>query len=259
MILIIDVGNTHTVYGLFNDDRKLVNYWRKQTDRSNTSDELGLFVSEMLKYEGVRREDIKDIAVSSVVPNVMYSLNHMIQKYFGIRPFYVSSDVKLSFNIGYDNPSELGADRIANIEGALKQYKPPMIIIDMGTATTFCALDKNLNYLGGNIIPGVGISMNALYEKAAQLRRIEIEGADKYIATNTVDGMKSGIYFGYIGLIEKIIDGMKKEMNEEDVTVIATGGISSTFENDVKGIDYIDKLVTLNGIYEIYLNNKTNE
>ncbi len=256
MVLIIDVGNTHTVYGLYSNDGKLVNYWRKRTDIGNTSDELGLFVSEMLKYEGVKREDIKDIAVSSVVPNVMYSLNHMIQKYFGIQPFYVSSKNRLNFKIGYDNPSELGADRIANIEGALLKYKPPMIIIDMGTATTFCALDKDRNYLGGSIIPGVNISMNALYERAAQLRRIEIGDADKYIATNTVEGMKSGIYFGYIGLIEKLIDGFKEEMGNGDITVIATGGISSTFENDVKGIDYIDKLVTLDGIYQIYLNNK---
>ncbi len=256
MVLIIDVGNTHTVYGLFDNNGVLLNYWRKRTDISNTSDELGLFVYEMLKYEGVSKEDIKDVAVSSVVPNVMYSLNHMIQKYFGLKAFYVSSDSKISFNICYDNPSELGADRIANIEGALLKYKPPMIIIDMGTATTFCALDRDLNYLGGNIIPGVGISMNALYQKAAQLRRIEIGDAEKYIATNTVDGMKSGIYFGYIGLIEKVIEGFKKEMGDDDITVIATGGISSTFENDVRGIDHIDKLVTLNGIYQIYLNNK---
>ncbi len=258
MVLVIDVGNTNIVFGLYDEEKKLINYWRKTTDSQNTADELGIFIKGMLMFENVKTTEITDVVICSVVPNVMYSLNHMVQKYFNLSAFVINSDCKLSFNICYDNPSELGADRIANIEGALLEYNAPMIIIDMGTATTLCCIDSKKNYLGGVITPGVNISMDALYKNAAQLKRVEIEKTKTCIAKNTIDGMKSGVYFGYIGLIEKLIDKLKKEMGENPI-VIATGGMSSTFEGEWEGVDIIDKFITLNGIYNIFLLNKNDK
>lgn len=255
MVLVIDVGNTNTVFGVYLEDGQLLNYWRKRTFQANTADELGMFVCQLLALEEIKKEDIKHVVVSSVVPNNMFSLNHMIQKYFNLKAFIVDASVNLPFKIGYDNPFELGADRISNVVGALKKYKPPFIIIDMGTATTFCCVDEKSNYIGGSICPGLKISQDALYRSAASLTRIEIEPVKDYIATNTKQSMKAGIYFGYIGLIEKIVKGMKKEMGDS-VKVIATGGLSTVVQDDIDCFDYVDKLLTFEGIYTIFLLNK---
>lgn len=251
MILVIDIGNTNVVFGVFTEGGELINYWRKGSMVANSADEVGLFIKQLLLYEGIEVQDIQDIIIASVVPNTLYSITHMVQKYFGLEPFILTSDAKINFTIDYENPKQLGADRIANVVGAIEKYEPPFIIVDMGTATTFCAVSKDCRYLGGSIVPGITIAMDALYARAAQLTRIELERAERYISTNTQDSMQSGAYFGYIGQIEKIIVGMKEEMGE-DATVIATGGLSTLVENDLKKFDVVDKLITLEGLYHIF-------
>ncbi len=256
MVFVIDVGNTNVVFGVFNNDGKLVNFWRRETSHKASADELGVFVLNVLKLEGIEKKDINHVMIASVVPNTMYTVTHMVQKYFGLEAFILDSNSRLNFTIGYDNPAQLGADRIANVVGALEKYKPPFIIIDMGTATTFCCVDENRRYLGGSIVPGITISTDALYQRTALLTRVELERADKYICTNTHQSIQSGAYFGYIGLIEHIVSGMKKEMNA-DPLVIATGGLTSLIVEDTKCFDVIDKNITLEGMYHIYrMNNE---
>lgn len=255
MLLVIDVGNTNIVFGVFRDD-ELLNYWRTRTDMSRTADELGMFIRQMLEYDGFGIEDIKDVIVSSVVPTIMYSLNHMIQKYIDLEPIVVGPGIKTGLNIKYDNPKQVGTDRIVNAVGALRKYGGPLIIIDFGTATTFCAVTENSEYLGGAISPGIKISSEALYQAAAKLTRVELVKPRKAIGTTTTESMQSGIVFGYVGLVDDIVNRFKEEMGSDDIKVIATGGLSSLIATESKTIGIIDKLITLEGLNYIYKLNK---
>lgn len=260
MLLVVDVGNTNIVLGIYSyDEKKLIADWRISTDSKKTSDEYGIQVMQLFQNAKINNEDVKGVIISSVVPNIMYSFEHMIRKYFNINPMIVGPGVKTGINIKYDNPKEVGADRIVNAVTAHEKYKRACIIIDLGTATTFCALKKNGDYLGGPICPGVKISSDALFERAAKLPRVELIKTPNVICRNTVSNIQSGIVYGYIGQVKYIVSKMKEEMiaqGEEEPYVIATGGMSKIIYEESGCIDKIDPFLTLEGLRLIYDKNK---
>ncbi|WP_170075773.1 type III pantothenate kinase [Paraclostridium dentum] len=255
MLLVFDVGNTNMVLGIY-EGTELKNYWRISTDKAKTSDEYGMLINNLFQYDNVDKNSIKDIIISSVVPNVMHSLENFCVKYFNKQPLIVGPGIKTGLNIKYDNPKQVGADRIVNAVAAIEKYKSPMIIIDFGTATTFCAISEKGEYLGGTIAPGIKISSEALFQRASKLPRVELLKPGMTICKNTVSAMQSGIIYGYVGLVDKIIAMMKKELGHDHIKVIATGGLSSLIASETDSIDCVDKNLTLEGLKIIYNKNK---
>ncbi|MFA6939789.1 MAG: type III pantothenate kinase [Clostridiaceae bacterium] len=258
MIFVIDVGNTNIVLGVFDKDKLKVN-WRISTDYTRTADEFGIQFLALFSNEGIDISNIDGIIVSSVVPNIMHSLTHSLRKYFHIEPIVVGPGVKTGINIKYDNPKEVGADRIVNAVAAHEKHNKNLIIIDFGTATTFCAVSSCADYLGGTISPGIKISADALFEKAAKLPSISLIKTENVICKNTITSMQSGIINGYIGLVEYIVKKMKGELksnNPGEVLVIATGGLSKLIAKYTEAIDYVDSNLTLDGLRIIYDKNK---
>ena len=186
----------------------------------------------------------------------MHSLENFCIKYFNKQPLVVGPGIKTGLNIKYDNPKQVGADRIVNAVAAIEKYKAPMIIIDFGTATTFCAISAKGDYLGGTIAPGIKISSEALFQRASKLPRVELLKPGMTICKNTVSAMQSGIIYGYVGLVDKIVKMMKEELGNEDVKVVATGGLSSLIASETNSIDCVDKFLTLEGLRIIYDKNK---
>ncbi len=254
MLVVIDVGNTNIVVGAF-DGEELVKSWRMSTDYKKSSDEIGMMLVQLLCFNKIDIDKIDDVVISSVVPQMMFSLERAVKRYLKSEPLIITNKVKTGINIMYDNPKEVGADRIVNAVAAHKYYPGNAIIIDFGTATTFCALDKDSNYLGGVICPGIKISLDALIERTAKLPKIEIVRPENVIGTNTVESMQSGMVYGYAGQIENIVRLMKKQM-DGDVRVIATGGIASLIKEATDAIDVLDSHLTLKGLRLIYEMNK---
>lgn len=221
MVLVIDVGNTNIVVGAFDGD-KLVKNWRISTDYKKSADEMGLLLVQLLTYHGLSVDEVENVAISSVVPQVMFSLERAVRRYLKHEPLIITKDVKTGINIRYDNPKEVGADRIVNAVAVHHHYPGDAIIIDFGTATTFCALTAQADYLGGVICPGIKISLDALIERTAKLPKIEIVRPPHVIGTNTVESMQAGMVYGYAGQIENIVRRMKEEMGGGSITVIAT-------------------------------------
>ncbi len=205
-------------------DGELEYHWRIETSRHKTEDEFGMLLRSLFEHSGLMFEQIEGIIISSVVPPIMFSLERMCTKYFHIEPQVVGPGMKTGLNIKYDNPKEVGADRIVNAVAAIQQYGGPLIVVDFGTATTYCYIDENKQYMGGAIAPGITISTEALYSRAAKLPRIEIARPDNIIGKNTVSAMQSGILFGYVGQVEGIVKRMKWQAKQEP-KVIATGGL----------------------------------
>lgn len=255
MIVVVDVGNTNIVFGVY-DGKKLLNHWRMSTDRDKTSDEFGMFLMNIFAYDKIDISDIEAVVIASVVPPIMYSLEHAIRKYLKLEPIVVGPGIKTGINIKYENPREVGADRIVNAVAALEIYKPPFIIVDFGTATTFCAVSSNGEYLGGVICPGIKISAEALFQKAAKLPRIDLAKPDTVIGRNTVSSMQSGIVYGYVGSVDYIVKRIKKEMKEDNIKVIATGGLARLIASESETIDEINGLLALEGLRIIYEKNK---
>lgn len=257
MLLTFDIGNTNIVIGVFKGDELIAN-WRVQTDSRRSSDEMGIIVYQLLQNEGLSKADISDIVISSVVPQVMYSMVSMTQKYFDMEPMVVGPGTKTGIHVKYENPKQVGADRIVNAVAGIRKYGSPLIIVDFGTATTFCAISKNAEYLGGSIIPGIKISSEALYEKAAKLTRVELIKMDKVICTNTNQSIQAGIFFGYVGSVDSIVRKMKNELGEidgvsgDEIKVIATGGFASLIIEGSEEIDVIDRNLTLEGLNILY-------
>lgn len=254
MILVMDVGNTNIVLGVYGKEQ-LLHHWRLETDRRKTEDEFGMQIKMLLNDAGLGFEAISGIIMSSVVPPIMFPLERMCQKYFGIKPLVVGPGVKTGLNIKYDNPREVGADRIVNAVAAIQEYGVPLIIVDFGTATTYCYIDEREQYMGGAIAPGVSISTEALYEHASKLPRIEIVRPASVIGKNTVSAMQAGIVYGYVGQAEGIIARIKAQSRSMP-KVIATGGMASLIAAESSSVDHVDPFLTLKGLYLIYKRNQ---
>ena len=255
MLLVFDVGNTNMVLGVY-DGKELVHDWRISTDRDKTSDEYGMLIRDLFRYEGLDICNVTDVIISSVVPNVMHSLENFSKKYCKKEALIVGPGIKTGINIKYDNPKQVGADRIVNAIAGFEKYGAPLILVDFGTATTFCALSDKGEYLGGSIAPGVKISSEALFQKASKLPRVELSKPGMAICKNTVAAMQSGIIYGYAGLVDNIVSMMKDELKNKNIKVIATGGLASLIASETKTIDCVDKFLTLEGLRIIYDRNK---
>ncbi len=254
MVLVVDVGNTHIVLGVF-EDKKLLASWRLGTNKERTSDELGMLILGLFNHEKLSIEKIEAVIVASVVPPIMYTLEHAIKKYINIQPMIIGPGTKTGINIRCQNPKEVGADRIVNAVAGFEMYGGPLIIVDMGTATTFCAISEKGEYLGGVICPGVKISAEALYQKAAKLPRIDLVKPESVIGKNTVSSMQSGVFYGYVGQVDYIVHRIKKEMHEENIRVIATGGLSRLIAEESITINDVNSTLTLEGLRLIYERN----
>ncbi|MBM7588207.1 type III pantothenate kinase [Bacillus pakistanensis] len=254
MIFVFDVGNTNIVLGVYEKD-ELKYHWRVETNRHKTEDEYGMLVKNLFDHEGLSFNAIDGIIISSVVPPIMFSLERMCQKYFHVTPLVVGPGIKTGLNIKYENPREVGADRIVNAVAGIHEYGGPLIIVDFGTATTYCYINEEKQYMGGAIAPGIGISTEALYSKAAKLPRIEIARPDHIIGKNTVSAMQAGILYGYVGQVEGIVSRMKAQSSTEP-TVIATGGLAALISKESNVIDVVDPFLTLNGLRLIYKRNR---
>ncbi|MGE5677523.1 MAG: type III pantothenate kinase [Pseudomonadota bacterium] len=255
MILVIDVGNTNIVLGIY-EDKKLLNFWRVKTDADKTSDEYGMIIHQLFELQGFKFDQIEDVVICSVVPPIMYTLEHMTRKYFNREPLVIGPGIKTGMNIKYDNPKEVGADRIVNAVAAYELYGGPLIIVDFGTATTYCAVSKNGEYLGGAISPGIRISMDALFERTAKLPRVELVKPGSVICKNTINSIQSGVIYGYIGQVDYLVKRMKKELGAPEAKVIATGGLSKLIASESETIDTVNGLLTLEGLRIIYERNR---
>jgi type III pantothenate kinase len=260
MLLVFDVGNTNIVVGVYKNENLLCSF-RMETYKERSADEYGMLIDQFLTYEGLSMEDVTDVIVSTVVPSVLYSIQHMVRKYFKVEAIIVSSEINTGLKISYDNPSQLGSDRIVNAVGALKKYGGPLIVIDFGTATTVCSLTEDWEFLGGTIAPGLKSSSNALFERTAALPKIEIEDPGSAIGRKINKSMQAGLLYGHMGAMEYIVKKMKEEMRlisktEKEIKVIATGGMAAIIDDGVDNIDVVDKLLTLDGLYYLYEMNK---
>lgn len=258
MLLVVDVGNTNIVLGVY-EGKKLLVDWRLSTGVPRTADEYGITIINLFEKTDIDFKTVESVIISSVVPTVMYSLEHAIRKYFKVEPLIVGPGVKNGINIKYDNPKEVGADRIVNAVAAHEIYKCSLIIIDFGTATKFCAVGKNGDYYGGAICPGIKTSIDALFEKAAKLPRIELIKPPTVICKNTIQNMQSGIIYGNVGQVDYIVDKMKKEMidfGEDEPFVVATGGMAYLIASESKKINKVNPYLTLEGLRIIYEKNR---
>ncbi|MDD7512017.1 MAG: type III pantothenate kinase [Peptostreptococcaceae bacterium] len=260
MLLAFDIGNTNIVLGVF-EGSELLTSWRIETDSRKSTDEYGMIVSQLFKYENLSMKDIDDIIISTVVPSVLFTIQHLSQKYFNKQAIIVASGVKTGLIVKYDNPKQVGADRIVNAVAAYKKYNGPLIIIDFGTATTFCAVTEKAEYLGGTIAPGIKIAAESLFEKTSKLPKVELEDPGHAICRNTIQSMQSGLVYGHMGIVEFIVKKMKEELkamypDSKEAKVVATGGLASMIETGVDCIDYVDKMLTLEGLQLIYEKNK---
>ncbi|MBL5777834.1 type III pantothenate kinase [Bacillus sporothermodurans] len=253
MLFVLDVGNTNMVLGVYDKD-ELKYHWRVETNRHKTEDEYAMVIRSLFQHVGIEFKDINGIIISTVVPPIMYTLERMCNKYFHVKPLVVGPGIKTGLDIKYENPREVGADRIVNAVAGINEYGSPLIIVDFGTATTFCYINEHSQYMGGAISPGIGISVEALYSRAAKLPRIEIAKTDEIIGKNTVAAMQAGLVYGYVGQVEGIVNRMKANSKKEPI-VVATGGHANLIASESKAIDIVDSFLTLKGLRLIYKRN----
>ncbi len=250
-LLVVDVGNTNVVLGIYRGD-ELAGSWRLATARERTADEYGILTRQLLGHSS---DALDGAIISSVVPPLNSAFAWMIQEYFGVEPLFVEPGVKTGIAIHVDNPQEVGADRIVNCVAAFERYGGPAIIVDFGTATTFDVVTANAEYVGGVIAPGLNISAEALFARASRLPRVDIRRPPTVIGTNTVVNMQSGLYFGYLGLVDGILGRMKRELPGVK-KVLATGGLASLLAPDSEHIEEVDDDLTLKGLKIIYDRNR---
>lgn len=254
MILTLDIGNTNIKTALF-EGMEMKEYWRLSTNRNRTSDEYGMAMMNLLNHYGIERDRVEGIMMSSVVPQINFTIEHMCRSYFGMEPMKIEPGVRTGINIKYENPRELGSDRIANAVAAYELYGGPCITIDFGTATSFGAISEKGEFLGGAICPGLKLAADALTDRTAKLPRFELVKPENVIGRNTVANMQAGIVYGYIGQIKYLVNRMKREMGVEGIKVIATGGLAVLVAGESSVIDVMDGLLTLKGLRLIYEKN----
>lgn len=254
MILTLDIGNTNIKTALF-DGPEMVKYWRLSTNIQNSSDEYGITLVNLFQHAGIETGKVEGIIISSVVPTINFTIEHMCQNYFDQTPTFVVPGVKTGINIKYENPRELGSDRIANAVAAYEEYGAPTIFIDFGTATTFGVIDESGAFLGGCICPGIKLASEALVSGTAKLPRFELTRPERVIGRTTLTNLQSGMYYGYVGLVRNIVRNIKQELGRE-ATVVATGGMAVMVAEESKVIDKLDGLLTLKGLRLIYERNQ---
>ncbi|MDD6920644.1 MAG: type III pantothenate kinase [Eubacteriales bacterium] len=260
MLLAFDVGNTNMVLGIFKDG-KLIENWRIKTDANKSADEYGMLVNQLFTHSGIDIKDIEDVIIATVVPSVLFTLQHLSQKYFGKKAIVIASGVKTGLIIKYDNPKQVGSDRIVNAVAAYEKYEGPLILIDFGTATTFCAVTEKAEYIGGAIAPGLKIASEALFKMTSQLPKVELDTPETVISKNTNQAIQAGLIYGHMGMVDFVVKKMKKELMEingsdKEPKVIATGGLATLISEGIECIDHIDKMLTLEGLEIIYRKNK---
>lgn len=259
MLLAVDVGNSNTVLGLYKlqgEKPERVAHWRITTHRTQTVDEYGVILMNLFNMQGTAPDRVQHIIISSVVPPVESTLRQVCEHYFKVQPMFVEPGIKTGMQVLVDNPSELGADRLVNAIAAFERLGGPCVIVDFGTATTFDVVSKKGEYLGGVIAPGLGISADALFSRAARLGRVDVKKPNKVIGTNTVSHIQSGLYYGYVGLVDGILDRIMAELGGEPL-VIATGGLAKLIAAESRYITEIDDMLTLDGLLILFERNRT--
>lgn len=254
MILAMDIGNTNIVLGVY-ENKKLLHHWRLSTNRTATADEYGVMVFNLFQHAGITFSQIEGVIVSSVVPPIMHTIDTLCTKYIKKSPLIVGPGIKTGLNIRYENPREVGADRICNAIAAIELYGPPLIVVDFGTATTFDFIDEKGDYLGGAIAPGIGISTEALYSHAAKLPRIELSRPKSTVGRNPISSMQAGIIYGFAGQVDGIVWRMEEEFGYK-AKVIAAGGLAELISGESKTIQEINPMITLQGLLMIYERNQ---
>ena len=257
MLLTLDIGNTNIKTAVFEGDQ-LIKYWRLSTNITNTSDEYGITIISLFNHEGLDPKAVDGVIISSVVPTINFTIEHMCLNYFGITPTFIAPGVKTGINIRYENPRELGSDRIANAVAAYDEYggEKPVIFIDFGTATTFGVVDEHGAFLGGAIFPGIKLASEALVSGTAKLPRFALAQPEHVIGRTTLTNLQSGMFYGYVGMVTNLVQQMKKELGK-DAVVVATGGMAVLIAEEAKVIDHLDGLLTLKGLRLIYERNRT--
>ena len=250
MLLVIDIGNTNTSLGVF-DGENLTANWRLTTARERTGDEWGVHTRNLFALAGLDFKSIDAIAIASVVPPLNFTLKRMAEVYFRVTPLFVDHTIETGVPILYQPPSDVGADRIVDAVAAIRKYGAPCIVVDFGTATTFDAINAMGAYLGGVITPGITISSDALFERAAKLPRVEIKRPEKVIGSATVEAMQSGLYYGYVGLVDDILRRMIAELGGSP-RVIATGGLAPLIAKGSRYVEIVDETLTLEGLRLVY-------
>ena len=254
MLCVADIGNTHTVLGLF-DGEKLQKKWRLRTDPERTTDEWGLTLKNLFELAGRDMQEASDMAIASVVPQAVHSLSRASIRYFGVEPLVIGPGVKTGLAIRYESPREVGADRVVNAVAAYTLVQKSCIVVDFGTATTFDCISYKGEYQGGVISPGIGTALDALVTRAAKLPRVEIAKPRNVVGRNTVESIQSGILYGYVSLVDGLVERLTKEMGE-DVAILATGGLAGVIASESATIEKVDQNLTLEGLRLIFERNR---